>query len=441
MLLDTSELVRTKNVSRLVLISLVVATFVFMASGVAFANYGPHGAFVTDTDACAGCHRAHTSVSNVKFEDRTLNRDKSALLAGSNLSFDPTQPGNQGQFVSATVKDFCYTCHGAGSAGAATDVMSGVLESAIGNSTAGDVLNGGGFVEIKQASVTSMHDMPSATAASQFVAGGGLAFGGRRSNGTYDAGGGLQIVMDCDSCHDPHGSSNYRILKDKVNGVAVGGYGTNFANETDPNPDPYVLSNEVGFPLPSQSNPNGGFRLHVAAAGYSPDYTTARYAKAPAAGKGISGWCAACHTEYNTTSSTNQTAYNAGDGLGDVVRHRHPVNVPLNGFVGDRDLLTTTTATGMNAAWGDNLDIPLEHSATAEAHGATQPNSTADNIGCLTCHRAHGTDKTMAGYAAGVDPYNNTMAFTPPSMGTNGASNSAILRANNRGVCERCHNK
>lgn len=428
-----SKFVRLRLVSRVLFVALVAASFMILASGIAFANYGPHGNFETDTDACAGCHRAHTSVSNVTWTDND-GASKSALLAGLNVT-------SQG-FVSATVKDFCYTCHGAGAAGAATDVQSGQLDATVGASTTGAVLNGGGFEDMggAGATITSMHDMPAATAANPVVYGGGIAFGGKDKNGAY-TGGGIYIAMDCSSCHDPHGSSNYRLLKDSINDTETGGYVGDFASDVNPDPKPFVVSNEVGYPTE-------GFRLHTQYPDYQPDYTTARYAKAPESTstpgsidgrKGLSGWCAACHTEYNTVSASGQAAYDAGDGLGNVTRHRHPVNVPLSNFKGDRTLLVDATdSAGMNTPWGDDVDLPLEHAIT-EGKGSAQVNAMSDNLGCLTCHRAHGTDKTMAGYAAGVDPYGNAISFTPPSV--NATSNSAILRANNRGVCERCHNK
>ena len=40
----------------------------------AFANFAIHGNYVTDTDACAGCHRAHTSVSTIGWTDNLGTR-------------------------------------------------------------------------------------------------------------------------------------------------------------------------------------------------------------------------------------------------------------------------------------------------------------------------------------------------------------------------------
>jgi hypothetical protein len=51
-------------------------------SSAAFANFGPHGGYAADTDACAGCHRAHTSFSDVQWTD-TDGWQHDALLVSS----------------------------------------------------------------------------------------------------------------------------------------------------------------------------------------------------------------------------------------------------------------------------------------------------------------------------------------------------------------------
>ncbi|OGO42619.1 MAG: hypothetical protein A2Z04_08995 [Chloroflexi bacterium RBG_16_57_9] len=58
----------------------------------------------------------------------------------------------------------------------------------------------------------------------------------------------------------------------------------------------------------------------------------------------------------------------------------------------------------------------------------TEPDYTKGFPGCLTCHVVHGTSAAMEGYATQV-----TVDGTP--------IDSALLRLDNRGVCEICHNK
>ena len=46
--------------------------------GSAYANFGPHGGYIDDTDSCAGCHRAHTSFSTVGWTDTLADRSRRA---------------------------------------------------------------------------------------------------------------------------------------------------------------------------------------------------------------------------------------------------------------------------------------------------------------------------------------------------------------------------
>jgi predicted CXXCH cytochrome family protein len=64
------------------------------------------------------------------------------------------------------------------------------------------------------------------------------------------------------------------------------------------------------------------------------------------------------------------------------------------------------------------------HSTSSTSQGAGQRN-------CVQCHVAHGSNSSMSGRAASV---------TFPD-GTAGGSDSRLLRADNRGVCQLCHAK
>ena len=75
--LTKAEVISLKRFS-LVFCLVLALSLVFVGS--AFANFGPHGGYATDTDSCAGCHRAHTSFSTVEFDaerSRVLGRQTS----------------------------------------------------------------------------------------------------------------------------------------------------------------------------------------------------------------------------------------------------------------------------------------------------------------------------------------------------------------------------
>jgi hypothetical protein len=405
----------------LIFAALVVAAVLVMAPSVAMANYSIHGGYTMSTDACAGCHRAHTAASPITWQN-TLGEDRSALLLST----------------AETIDEFCYTCHGAGMLGADTNVYDGVFEANDGDdtgndrvyNTAGELLNGGGFDPVM---------FPT-----QHYAGGvdWVAYGaGPDGRDGIISTGGEQVYISCGVCHDVHGSSNYRLLKDTVAGIdpisgaqagiTVGGY---VGDPVDPTPTPWVISSEVGYPT-------GGWLLHEPGASqvetYYPDYTTPRYAKAPDGDltKGISAWCAACHTQYNTMGDDGvyiSTVYDANDGFGLVARHRHPVNVELTTFLGARSLVVT-----------DN-PLPLAHDPS-EAGSWSQ--DATDWLDCLTCHVAHGSGALMTGYAAvadSTDPQPDSSYGLVPGDGLGSVppdDGNALLRMDNRGVCEACHNK
>ncbi|MBE0417250.1 MAG: cytochrome c3 family protein [Coriobacteriia bacterium] len=384
----------------------VAASVLLLTPGLAFANFAIHGGYSMDTDACAGCHRAHTAASSITWTNDS-DEQKSALLLGT----------------ADEVYEFCFTCHGSDASGAATNVEDGFYESDD-YGTLGADLNGGGF----GMAFTSTHTFNGSTWG---------AWGGGETgrDGIITTGYGEQIVMSCSSCHDVHGSANYRLLKDSVNGVRVGGYDP-VPTPEDPTPTPFVVSNETGFPA-------GGWLLHepgaAQVAGYTPNYTTPQYAKAPGEDpeKGISAWCRACHTQYMTTTgavtealypdgtfdSSTQTAtgfYDANDGYGFVTRHRHPVNTEMGNFdKAERGVIQPSR-------------LPL---ATA----STDTTWTDYWVDCLTCHVSHGTKATMSGFA-------NVFDSTDPvpdsgSGGVDPTNSSALLRLDDRGVCQDCHNK
>lgn len=417
---------KTRN---LTLVLALAALIALALPATAMANFAIHGNYVADTDACAGCHRAHTSYSSVTWTDNN-DVEQSALLIGD----------------AAQLWEFCYACHDATSQGADTNVEDGVYEGDLYGET-GATLNGGGFgnPDLPTGDWTSTHMV---NGASWGAYGGGdfpndegtldYLWGQGDSNFPFP-GATAPIAMDCGTCHDPHGSPNYRLLKSQVDGEYVGGYVG--AGST---PDGFVSSVETGWPV-------NGFELHQDYPGYVPNYTTAYYAKGydqqtatlanPATGinalKGMSGWCAGCHDHYISAEST----YNAGDVVpgGLMLRHRHPMNVELDNYEGpDRDNMMAVVAS--LPANGLPVANDIDEQSVRDANNFA-PAEATDWIECLTCHRAHGTKATMEGYASEDGMESVVDSTGVPSNPYVGSEVSALLRLNNRGVCEGCHNK
>ena len=301
----------------------------------AFANAGPHGGgYTATTDSCAGCHRAHTALA-------------------PDLLMDTTQA-------------LCLTCHGSTAAGAQTNVTDGVYgryRSATGiytnkttpgtEGTVGNPLNGGGFAYYRvqgQASFVATTSTHSVDGTQRNAWGLGSANTGQTTA--------LSFGLTCGSCHDPHGSTNYRIIRKTVNGIAVN-----------------VTSQEAG----------------------TWNYTAENW------GSGMSEFCTTCHTNYMATANgSGSTGFTSG--TPSVTHFRHRIDMPYN-FEGN-----VNPETGWNG-----FTLPLAN--TSQAGG--------NQVACTTCHLPHGTSA-----AQGTN-----------SASANVAGDSSLLRLDNRGVCEVCHQK
>lgn len=388
----------------------VVASVLFLLPGIALGNMAIHGGYSEDTDSCAGCHRAHTATSSITWFNGT--EERSALLIST----------------ATETFEFCFTCHGSEAAGAATNVWDGVYEGTV-HGTLDATLNAGAFSD----DVVGMNKHT-------YNGGSWGAWGGGNTGNLPDdpaavlaTGTGAQIVMTCGSCHDVHGSSNYRLLKDMVGPdpqATVGGYLND--SPTNPTPQPFVISNETNYP-------QEGWRLGDAGAAqmdlYVPNYTEPKYAKAPGmdTSKGMSGWCSGCHTQYMSQASM----YNANDIFDDnqwgyTMRYRHPVNTALANYSGARDLnldliaLRRTEGTGLPTAWAD---------------GDTEEVKLTDWIDCLTCHRSHGSDADMEGWATDQEEGWITDTGVEGPFIQYPSTKNFFLRLDNRGVCQQCHYK
>ncbi|MDF2608014.1 MAG: doubled protein [Bacillales bacterium] len=224
----------------------------------------PHAAFKENTNACAHCHSTHMGKS-------------------ANLLRESTR------------KDLCFSCHDG--RGSKYDSKGGLYYSSAGTvveSLAGGFNTSAGF--------TSTH----------MIEDNNIAPGG-----TQD-----QIMLVCTSCHNPHGTGNYRNLATEINGVTIGNHNKKLADARD------------GIFVASKLDPKTNL--------YQPDIRENSFTKAEVVsyGGGFDKFCSTCHKDY-------VFYHYEGTDMNDPTKYRHPVGALLTG--GSR---TTTT---------DPQEMPLSY--------------------------------------------------------------------------------
>jgi predicted CXXCH cytochrome family protein len=321
---------------------LICAAAIFLTiaiTSIAKANGGPHGDYTTTTDACAGCHRAHTAPSP-------------HLVAA------------------ATEYALCMSCHGASATGANTNVDDGKFmatrntnsTTGVANSVSGGNLIAGGFTTYKGQPVTSNHDTSGSITNTWGISG--------TNRGQLGA---MSAALTCTSCHNPHGSTNYRMINTPINGIPI-----------------TVTQSDEGA---------------------AKDYTQQHWLA------DISSACDGCHASYHTLARPSTT-----NGSGGGYAHRT-----------DFSTSKTYTLTAIGFSKNDGVTVTLPFASTSLTSTLVVASGNKGLVVCETCHLVHGSSSAMTGFANGA------------ALGTGGvqttSSDSALLRLDNRGVCEACHQK
>ncbi len=382
---------------RLMLLIAAGSLWLFLTAVPVFADGGPHVASVNSgvagisADSCAGCHRAHTAQGL-------------GLLAASDATA------------------LCLTCHGSTGLGATTDVENGVqyalAQDGSRSGTALGYLRAGGFVTARLGSdeavrvsylgsygVMSNGKVPVRTAGSQATTSAHMpnANGviepanfiawGNGPNSPNDYAGPF-VEVECATCHNPHGNGQYRIL--------------------NPIPDPSETSTD-------------SFVMAGTAA-------TVTDAAAPAAGDARNYTIIQTLNGTGTLTASQVAALSLPATAGDYWRRK----VPWNG----------TSGTANDAPNGQSATFFSEISAwcltchtrylsrgwsvlEADAIYTYRHTSTASSRNCITCHVAHGSNAQMTGLNSSTQKW--------PGGITAPVGDSRLLKVDNRGTCQMCH--
>lgn len=337
-------------------LALVSALVLVAAPALAFHDGG-----VAD---CSGCHTMH-------------NSQDGALV-------DPDSPnGNAYLLVDSTPSDVCLGCHATRlGASLGTDPLNPPTE-----------LGAGNFVFLTEDNINDGHGGASnpitGDAAGHNLNAPGFGLAPDATLATAPGGSFPASVMGCSSCHDPHGTDDFRLLYG-AGRIVQGGV----ANFTAPAPQ------AVGLPIFGGGETNSN---HTAYQG------------------GMSAWCANCHTDIHS-GNTAKLVHPTGEALSGIAQN-------YNLYNGTVDITGGTQATAYLAA------VPFEDPAMTTTSTAGPSASSA--VACISCHRAHATSAADAG----------RWDFQVTLLHEDGAESGSYpipdpyANPNQRSLCNKCHVK
>jgi hypothetical protein len=295
------------------------------------------------------------------------------------------------------VASLCYSCHGSTATGADTNVADGVyldrdpVTEAPAEGVADRGLKGGGFANaVMDTSFAGTAASAATTSAHTHDGTLGTVWG----NGAIGSGPGLtDFSLECTDCHDPHGNGNYRILRP-------------IPNDSGATVAVNVPDEAAGTKLYTIADPGGQY--------FSQGYDLAASSTTPMNDQYVtlSDWCTQCHTRYLAAPDSATT--DSGDA---IFAYRH--------------MTADTFGEGgvCSKCHGSPFTVPppITYNGTYWNH----------DVECMTCHVAHGTSAAMTGDG----PYSGAVAWPDGATTPSGDSRSSLLRLDNRGVCQACHNK
>ncbi|TAK36644.1 MAG: hypothetical protein EPO21_01895 [Chloroflexota bacterium] len=361
----------------------------------------------------------------------------SATTSTASPTNDAENPGNPTSTVinsvSVLANDVAYVrlrVKPTGTATAGDSILSAITVSAGGENAVvkaqtrvGDqalpILNGGGFNYVGTKVTTSRHNAnPADNTLSPW------GFGGQNQSPNYAAGGmgkgantgenpnTLSEPLQCTSCHNPHGTSNYRLLKQSINGVTVD---VKAYNDTT---NAMVID-------------EGARGLEAGAP--ADKYTKEYYASYSSNSQGFASFCGACHTAYPSDGASLGVASNSA--FGSVMHYRHRTEMPYSNWTnpntGPTQNPETNPITGTDGPGGAPKLFPTLRLASKDS------TSLNNHVTCLTCHRVHGTSADMSGYA--LKKQFGGLADNDITPSQIDESRTTLLYTDNRGMCEACH--
>lgn len=342
-----------------------MSKLLILASGALMIAASPAWAFHDDGVAdCAGCHTMHNSQNGQLVDADSPN-------------------GNPWLLVDDTPSDVCLGCHA---------TRQGAVFSV-------DPLNpakergGGNFIFLLEDNLNDGHGgatdpIPGDAAGHNLNAPGhGLAADGTlitAPGGTFPG-----SSMGCSSCHDPHGTAEFRIL--------YGGGRIVQDFYTFNNPAPTAIGISLSTSGAGESNAN-----HTAYQG------------------GMSAWCGNCHGNFHNNGT--MLIHPSGSTIGGTIATTYGL---YNG---------SSNISGGNPATAYLAQTPFEDPANTTT--STAGPTASSQVSCITCHRSHATSAPDAG----------RWDFNIPGLAEDGHESGSYALPNpydvyQRSLCNKCHKK
>ena len=465
-------------------------TSILVAGGIAAFGFAPKAFAFHDGGVayCEGCHTMHNSLNG--------NTIRTGGTAGQGVQF--LLKGND---QSST----CLNCHASSQTNGSYHIMTWPVPNWAGGSAPVNFSPGGDFAWLtspNRTTPTGSHATPAKSQhlghnviAADYVSG---AFGAVDPDISVAPGGTYASAnLMCISCHNPHpngrvvdaagtiayntlggtpvapitGSGSYGALAST--GQAVGVYrllgGVNYAPKSYAGAPKFTADPPIAV-APSTYN-NGG--TSAASAGEALGQTRVAY------GKGMSEWCANCHTNIHTTVADGQSApfiHPAGAtallSAAATISGNATTNAAIyNAYKSSGDLSGDSSNSYLSLVpyeegTGDIATL-ASHAGNKVTAGLTGPTTGTENVMCLSCHRAHasgfgsmtrwaatgdefitivgawpGKDRTDADAAEGIAYSDNwTQAQYSAAMYNYPATNFGGATSQNRSLCNKCHAK
>ncbi len=405
---------------------------------------------------CDGCHTMHNSKGGAVMTTDGVVRG-TALVGNAYLL--------QGTDASST----CLGCHGKGTATSGYHVDTDAAGNT-GTESPAQFTPGGDFAWLKVAPASGTTDGFAAVAseatnrhghhivASDYGFAAATMNGGVAPGGTYVA-----ANLGCNSCHNPH--NNVRGDGSALPISESGSYGQ--TPEAGTANGVYRFLGGVGYKIPTDAVVFANATpVAVAPSSYNQKDNTVATQTRVAYGKGMSEWCANCHSGiYNGDPSASTTHRHVASNAALLTTAAPLGEVPAtiyNGYVN-----SGATTGGSNASAYLSL-VPYEigttdtatllgyvsDGVTVGAHALEGPSLGTENVMCLSCHRAHATGydsmtrfdngvtfiTTATGvYSGGTDashePSSNPLYVTAANNGLP----ATVFGPSQRLLCNKCH--